>query len=102
MILLQILEVSLHMRSGLTLKARVHEITHRPGLTVELADAVITASASSTVSRMAIERASGKIETCDGYDHHPFGTVLIEKMDFNANREDHKIENRRGPNGKRI
>ena len=29
MILLQILEVTLHMRSGLTLKARVHEITQR-------------------------------------------------------------------------
>ena len=101
MILLQILEVSLHMRSGLTLKARVHEITHRPGLIVELADAVIRIL-DLAGSRMAIERASGKIETCDGYDHHPFGTVLIEKMDFNANREDHKIENRRGPNGKRI
>ena len=70
-------------------------------LTVELADAVIRIL-DLAVSRMAIERASGKIETCDGYDHHPFGTVLIEKMEFNANREDHKVENRRGPNGKRF
>ena len=77
------------------------KLPHRPGLTVELADAVIRIL-DLAGSRMAIERASGKIETCDGYDHHPFGTVLVEKMDFNANREDHKIENRRGPNGKRI
>ena len=31
-----------------------------------------------------------------------FLNALAEEMDFDANREDHKIENRRGPNGKRI
>lgn len=74
------------------------KLPHRPGLTVELADAVIRIL-DLAGSRMAIERAA---EPPVYGAYHPFGTVLIEKMQFNANREDHKIENRRGPNGKRI
>ena len=78
------------------------KLPHRPGLTVELADAVIRIL-DLAGSRMAIERQK-EYEWEGGYqpEVHPFGTVLIEKMDFNANREDHQIENRRGPNGKRI
>lgn len=98
------------------------KLPHRPGLTVELADAVIRIL-DLAGSRMAIERQEFAVyerewmsREADLAQHgdegwaagmavpemHPFGTVLIEKMDFNANREDHKIENRRGPNGKRI
>lgn len=88
------------------------KLPHRPGLTVELADAVIRIL-DLAGSRMAIERQTHDLVCRNEYiegrpdvpadDYcHPFGTVLIEKMDFNANREDHKIENRRGPNGKRI
>ena len=88
------------------------KLPHRPGLTVELADAVIRIL-DLAGSRMAIEQQNHDLVCRNEYiagrpdvpadDYcHPFGTVLIEKMDFNANREDHKIENRRGPNGKRI
>ena len=77
------------------------KLPHRPGLIVELADAVIRIL-DLAGSRMAIERASGKIETCDGYDHHPFGTVLIEKMAYNRTRSDHQIANRLMHGGKKI
>ena len=78
------------------------KLPHRPGLTVELADAVIRIL-DLAGSRMAIERQK-EYEWEGGYqpEVHPFGTVLIEKMAFNRTRPDHKIENRRGPNGKRI
>ena len=78
------------------------KLPHRLQIEVELADAVIRIL-DLAGSRMAIERQK-EYEWEGGYqpEVHPFGTVLIEKMDFNANREDHQIENRRGPNGKRI
>ena len=34
-----------------------------------------------------------------GFD---LGGAVVEKMEFNAHREDHKIENRRLENGKRF
>lgn len=60
------------------------KLKHRPMPEVELADAVI--------------------RICDycgrwGYD---LGGAIIEKMQFNAIREDHKIENRVKENGKKF
>ena len=75
------------------------KLPHRPMMQTELADAVIRIL-DLAGSRMAIERASGKIETCDGYDHHPIGTIMVEKTAFNRSRADHKIENRQQQGGK--
>ena len=74
------------------------KLPHRPMLQVELVDAAIRIL-DLAGSRMAIERQMG-IETCDGYDHHPFGNIFEEKRAFNRSREDHKIENRVKVGGK--
>lgn len=60
------------------------KLPHRKMLEVELADAVIR----------IFDLAGGL-----GFE---LGDAIAEKMNFNANREDHKIENRKGENGKKI
>lgn len=121
MLMLTVTELSEAMEADRK-KLMDDKLPHRPGLTVELADAVIRIL-DLAGSRMAIERNAREQYDASwmsreayeaqygaepGYQReaepevHPFGTVLVEKMEFNANREDHKIENRRGPNGKRI
>lgn len=60
------------------------KLPHRPMAEVELADAVI--------------------RICDyagrwGYD---LGGAIVEKLAYNANREDHKIENRNKEGGKKF
>ena len=101
MLMLTVTEISEAMEADRK-KLMDDKLPHRPGLTVELADAVIRIL-DLAGSRMAIEEQKA-YEWEGGYqpEVHPFGTVLVEKLEFNANREDHKIENRRGPNGKRI
>lgn len=105
MLMLTVTEISEAMEADRK-KLMDDKLPHRPGLIVELADAVIRIL-DLAGSRMAIERAEvARIEATNGcrsaHDLNPFGTILVEKLEFNANREDHKIENRRGPNGKRI
>jgi NTP pyrophosphatase (non-canonical NTP hydrolase) len=58
------------------------KIVHRKGLEVELADALIR-----------IFDLGGAL----GFD---LGAAISEKMEFNANRPDHKIENRLAAGGK--
>jgi len=53
------------------------------GIAVELADAVI------------------RIFDLAGFLGIPLGTIMAEKEAFNAKREDHKVENRAKPQGKR-
>lgn len=60
------------------------KLPHRKMIEVELADAVI---------RIA-DLAGGL-----GLD---LGGAIVEKMEFNASRADHKIENRKGENGKKF
>lgn len=60
------------------------KLTHRLGHEVETADALI---------RM-FDRA--------GYLGYDLGGAIIEKMHFNRNRADHKIENRKMEGGKKI
>jgi NTP pyrophosphatase (non-canonical NTP hydrolase) len=60
------------------------KLPHRKMLEVELADAVIR----------IFDLAGGL-----GFD---LGITIIEKMDINEHREDHKIENRKGEHGKKI
>lgn len=60
------------------------KLPHRPMPEVELADAVIR-----------IFDYCGRF----GYD---LGGAIIEKMEYNRNREDHKIENRKKENGKKF
>lgn len=74
------------------------KLPHRPMLQVELVDAVIRIL-DLAGSRMAIEREAG-IETCDGYDHHPFGNIFEEKRAYNRTRPDHRRENRAKEGGK--
>ena len=106
MLMLTVTEISEAMEADRK-KLMDDKLPHRPGFTVELADAVIRIL-DLAGSRMAIEREEQAVQAvlCGGdldqRNLHPFGTVLVEKLEFNANREDHKIENRRGPNGKRI
>ena len=63
------------------------KLPHRPGLRVELADAVI---------RILYLVGSEQNE------QHPFGLIVQEKRDFNAKREDHKLENRLKAGGKKF
>ncbi|MBB4192825.1 hypothetical protein [Rhizobium aethiopicum] len=58
------------------------KLPHRPNAEVELADAMIRI---------------GDLATFLGFD---LGGAIVEKMAFNANREDHKIENRKAAGGK--
>lgn len=58
------------------------KLPHRPMLEVELADAVIRI-----------------LDLCGALDLDIAGAIQ-EKLEFNAKREDHKIENRVKPNGK--
>lgn len=57
-------------------------IPNRPSIEVELADAIIR-----------ICDLAGSLDL-------DLGGALAEKMEYNANRADHKIENRKGKNGK--
>ena len=59
-------------------------LTHRKMAEVEMADAVIR-----------IMDYCGRF----GYD---IGGAIVEKMEYNKNRSDHKIENRKNNNGKKF
>jgi hypothetical protein len=63
---------------------RDDKLPHREMLEVELADAVIR----------IFDMAGGY-----GLD---IGGAIAEKLEYNSNREDHKVENRKQQNGKRI
>lgn len=58
------------------------KLPHRKMIEVELADAVI------------------RIGDLCGYLNLDLAGAVLEKMEYNANREDHKIENRMKPGGK--
>ena len=58
------------------------KLTHRPALEVELADAII------------------RIMDLAGALNLDIAGAIIEKMDFNAQRPDHKPENRMSEGGK--
>ena len=58
------------------------KLPHRPMVEVELADAMIR-----------IADLAGALEL-------DLGGAIVEKMEFNRTRADHKLENRRGANGK--
>ena len=60
------------------------KLPHRPMLEVELADAVIRI-----------------FDMAGGLDLD-IGGALVEKLDYNANREDHKIANRKKEKGKKF
>lgn len=80
------------------------KLPHRPGLQVELADAVIRildlAGSRTAIERELYETREGPWKGLAEAQTNPIGTVLIEKMLFNADRADHKIENRRKDGGK--
>lgn len=59
------------------------KLPHRIGLEVELADACI------------------RIFDLAGALNMDLGGAIAEKMEYNATRQDHKLENRAGPGGKR-
>lgn len=59
------------------------KLPHRPMIEVELADAVIR----------IFDLAAGL--------HLDLGGAFVEKMAYNVERADHKIENRKQPNGKK-
>lgn len=61
------------------------KLPHRPGLRVELADAVIR-----ILDLMGSEQN----------EEHPFGELFVEKRTYNAKRADHKPENRIKDGGK--
>ena len=60
------------------------KLPHRPGAEVELADTVIRI-----------------LDYCGGFNYD-LGGALLEKLEFNRHREDHKIENRLKDGGKKI
>jgi NTP pyrophosphatase (non-canonical NTP hydrolase) len=60
------------------------KLHHRKMIEVELADAMIRI---------------GDLAGALGLD---LGGAIVEKMDYNATRADHKLENRKKPNGKRF
>lgn len=60
------------------------KLTHRPMIEVELADAVIRI-----------------LDLC-GHEGYDLAGALVEKLKYNASREDHKIENRLKGNGKKV
>jgi len=60
------------------------KLKHRPMAEVEMADAVI------------------RIADYCGRWNYDLGGAIIEKMQYNANREDHKIENRLKDGGKKF
>jgi hypothetical protein len=59
-------------------------LPHRPMAEVEMADAVIRI-----------------MDYCGRYNYD-IGGAIIEKLEYNANRADHKIENRKKDNGKKF
>lgn len=63
------------------------KLKHRPGLRVEIADAMI---------RMLDLMGSEQNQD------HPFGVIVQEKRAFNASRADHKLENRLKAGGKKF
>ena len=60
------------------------KLPHHRGITVELADAVI------------------RIFDLAGGLNLPLGSAIMEKLEYNFNREDHKPENRIKPGGKKF
>ncbi len=60
------------------------KLTHRPGIEVEFADAIIRIMDAACALGLDLPGA------------------LAEKMRYNASRSDHKPENRRKPNGKKF
>lgn len=59
-------------------------LPHRPMAEVEMADAVI------------------RIMDYCGRFNYDIGGAMVEKMEYNRTREDHKLENRLKPNGKKF
>jgi NTP pyrophosphatase (non-canonical NTP hydrolase) len=55
-------------------------------------------------SMIEVEFADTIIRICDaaGYLGLDLGSAIVEKMNFNANRADHKLENRAAEGGKRF
>lgn len=60
------------------------KLPHRPMLEVELADTLI------------------RIFDLAGYQGLDLGGAVMEKLEYNATREDHKLANRKADNGKKI
>ncbi|MEV4606228.1 hypothetical protein MRBLMR1_001173 [Neorhizobium sp. LMR1-1-1.1] len=81
MLMLIVSEVSEAME-GFRKKLDDDKLPHRKMMEVELADAMIRI---------------GDLATFMGYD---LGGAIVEKMAYNDNREDHKIENRLKAGGK--
>ena len=70
-------------KEGFRKNLKDDKLPHRDMCEVELADVIIR-----------VGDLAGRL----GYD---LGGAVKEKLEFNANREDHKIENRKGVNGKK-
>lgn len=81
MLMLIVSEVSEGME-GFRKKLQDDKLPHRPMIEVELADAMIRI---------------GDLASFLGLD---LGGAIVEKMAFNAHREDHKIESRKAAGGK--
>lgn len=60
------------------------KLPHRPMAEAEMADAVI------------------RIMDFCGHKGYDLAGAIAEKIEYNKNREDHKIENRKGVNGKKF
>lgn len=65
------------------------KLPHRPGHRVELIDALIR-----ILDLLGSEREAQR--------DHPAGTIFMEKLAYNQRRDDHKPENRRKADGKKI